>query len=367
MSKDYQVNWSAHPNVHNNYSERSYNVYFSEPASGVNSETGLLLLIAGFGGHANSNVYKKMRSKFADQYNLVTIQCDYFGQEFMQSPKFPQPPPPSALQGYFQPAEIAKIYKNGFDSSTFLQILTSKGMNFTTSEILQETIDNFNDMGIMQALDNITAICYVIQILRDNNLTFNSKKVMIYGHSHGAYLGYLCNAFAPNLISHLIDNSSWLIPAYFKEPRSVLVKTGNTHSTINFHYMAAKLPIDEEILYLPLLYKNVKNSCEIHAFHGTTDFLISHTNKRNFCDQVPFSTFHEISAEKVDGIIFKSTNHGLDSDHLALFQHVIDGIHFSHSNDLHITPTKIVTSKMKYHINYDAGIPLLKFSQNWTG
>ena len=29
-------------------------------------------------------IFIKMRNKFADEYNLVTIQCDYFGWEFMQ-------------------------------------------------------------------------------------------------------------------------------------------------------------------------------------------------------------------------------------------------------------------------------------------
>lgn len=42
-----------------------------------------LLLIAGFGASANSKAYKKMREKFSDVYNLVTIQCDYFGCEFI--------------------------------------------------------------------------------------------------------------------------------------------------------------------------------------------------------------------------------------------------------------------------------------------
>ncbi|CAH2211897.1 hypothetical protein [Tepidibacter aestuarii] len=47
----------------------------------------MVLLISGFGGHANSNVYKKMRKEFADKYNMVTVQCDYFGWGFMQEEK----------------------------------------------------------------------------------------------------------------------------------------------------------------------------------------------------------------------------------------------------------------------------------------
>ena len=59
MSIEYKLSWPAHTNIYNNNSLRDFNLYFSEPESGVNEDTGLLLLLPGFGGNANSNVYKK--------------------------------------------------------------------------------------------------------------------------------------------------------------------------------------------------------------------------------------------------------------------------------------------------------------------
>lgn len=362
MSKDYQVNWSAHPNIYNNYKERSFNVYFSEPDAGVNSETGLLLLIAGFGGNANSSVYKKMRSQFADLYNLVTVQCDYFGHEFMQSSKRIHTPPPSALVDYFRPNEIAEIYKNGFDTSAFLRFGGKYNITVSLKENLDETEDNFNDMGIMQALDNITAICYVIQILRDNNLNFNTKKIIIYGHSHGAYLGYLCNAFAPNLFTYIIDNSAWLLPSYMQSNRVVQFRSEMLTIQVNFQYLASKLSFDEELLYLPSLYKNFSNNCMIDCFHGTTDFLISSLDKEMFCKDVPYLNYHEISENNLDGTIFKTTNHGLDSDFLAHFHFVMREKEFLRSTDLIIPTTRFATTKNLYEFNYDYGVPLLKIS-----
>ena len=94
--------------------ERNINVYMYEPDTGINKDTGILLFISGFGGNANSNVYKKMRREFANKYNLITVQCDYFGWEFMQS------------------------------------------------EVLEESIDNFCDMSLLQAMDNIYATIYAI-------------------------------------------------------------------------------------------------------------------------------------------------------------------------------------------------------------
>jgi len=45
----------GHPSIYNPR-ERKLKVYFSEPNGGVNRNTGILLLIPGFGGNANSNV-----------------------------------------------------------------------------------------------------------------------------------------------------------------------------------------------------------------------------------------------------------------------------------------------------------------------
>ncbi|MBG9940486.1 DUF2920 family protein [Brevibacillus formosus] len=360
MAKDYHVNWSAHPNIYNNYSERTFNFYFSEPEAGVNTETGLLLLIAGFGGNANSNVYKKMRRVFADQYNLVTVQCDYFGHEFMQGYQSPQFNLTSQdMESVFTPDEIKMIYKEGFNPSLFLDIASKYHIGVAAYEKLNESKENFNDMGIMQALDNITAICYVIQILKDNNLKFNPKKTIIYGHSHGAYLGYLCNAFAPNLFNLLIDNSSWLFPVYLKGDRHLYSKIGNMLLDISFKYIASTTDYDAEILHLPTLYKKFNNQCEIQSFHGTTDNLISHINKQRFCTSLANCTYHEISDEKLDGTIFQSTNHGLDSDFLALFDYVMKNMTFVQSDILHLNSTHLKTQTHNYHFDYTSGIPLL--------
>lgn len=72
MAKEYNYEMFGQPSIYSS-KERKLNIYFSEPEDGINEETGIILFIAGFGGNANSNVYKKMRSVFADKYNLVTI------------------------------------------------------------------------------------------------------------------------------------------------------------------------------------------------------------------------------------------------------------------------------------------------------
>src|SRR4051794_1190502 len=73
------------------------------------------------------------------------------------------------------------------DLSNLLEVLSKKQLNLDTVANIDESLDYFNDMGFMQAIDIITAIEAVRIILNENNLKCNERKVIGYGHSHGAY------------------------------------------------------------------------------------------------------------------------------------------------------------------------------------
>ena len=82
MANSYEIEVQAQPSIYLP-KERTMKIAFSEPEAGVDKETGILLIIAGYGGQLSSNVYTKMRNQFADDYNLMTVQCDYFGYQYM--------------------------------------------------------------------------------------------------------------------------------------------------------------------------------------------------------------------------------------------------------------------------------------------
>lgn len=84
MAYSESIKISAHPNLYNGKSGRELRIDYSLPTEGTNNETGIVVFVPGFGGNIDSKVYKKMRETFADQYNLVTMQCDYFGSRYMQ-------------------------------------------------------------------------------------------------------------------------------------------------------------------------------------------------------------------------------------------------------------------------------------------
>ena len=366
MAKSYDFQMFGHPSIYSRNS-RKLKVYFSEPDTGVNEDTGILLLIAGFGGNANSNVYKKMRNTFADKYNLITIQCDYFGWEFMQGANnVSLNIDRTKLGKYFGKEEVDYIYKDENIFTRLMEVCNANKINITARENLNESLDNYNDMGLIQSIDNISAVISVIEIVIDNGYEFNKDKIILYGHSHGAYLSYLANAFAPDMFSLLIDNSSWLFPVYLKSNRYVNTSYGNSRLSVEFDYLAKNSDYDEEILNVASLYRKFNNQCDIICYHGTNDNLISHREKIVLKEIINNFNYNEIDDGKVDNKIFKSTQHGLGADFLELFDFTIKDFKFESNNKQFIE--KLIkkhkdvfyeTEKNIYRITYEDIVPIL--------
>lgn len=366
MAKEYNISVIGHPSIYKN-AERNLEIFFTEPERGINSETGIVLLIAGFGGNAESNVYKKMRRIFADKHNLVAIQCNYFGWEFMQqSKKADYTFNISDLEKIFTKEELSQIIENEkLDFRKLIDIGSKYKFDIIGKENMKEDLSDFNDMGIMQAIDNLTALLIVIAIIKDNKFQFNAGKIICYGQSQGAYLSYFSNAFAPNLFSLLIDNSSWILPNYLNHMRVTTTKFGNITNRIYFHYLASKIDYDDELFNLSSLYHKFDNHCRILSFHGTDDELIGNIEKRRFCTKIKNCCYKEISRNEVDGSIFKSTNHGLDADFLELFNYVMEdkNIDFKKSSNISLSNINIETKKYIYEIDYSKGVPILTRTQ----
>lgn len=356
MAKSYQFEIDAHPSVYEPQ-ERKLKIYFSEPEKEVNDETGILLLIAGFGGHANSNVCKKMRNTFADQYNLLTVQCDYFGWEFMQGKESITDVICDFSQFLDYPTkEQIEVIENKNDIEKLMEIAERNHRNFRAYSRMEESWSNFNDLGFMQAIDNITAVMAVMEVAKDNGYTLNSEKIIVYGHSQGAYLAHLCNLFSPNIFSLIIDNSAWIVPGYLKEKRKVQFNSG---IEIIFDYLVSKLDFDEEIYDLQTLYRNFDNTCAIIAYHGVDDDLVDYADKKKLIDSIPGATFYLIDDQNLDNEIFRSTAHGLNADFIKMFQAVMDNYTFRPRKKAVLKNVHYHTSKADYYINYENGRPEL--------
>ena len=183
---------------------------------------------------------------------------------------------------------------------------------------LHETEDNFVEMGPIQAIDCIRALQVVYEIVKDNGYEINLDRVIAYGHSHGAYLSHLCNRFFPEVFSFILDNSAWISPVYLKSPRVLSQKINNLLLQKIFTYRIASEKYDSQLYDLDYLYKGFNNKANIVIYQGVTDNLIDHKVKQKIFKPVEHVIFNMITAEKVDGVAIKSTNHG-DADFVELF------------------------------------------------
>ncbi|WP_232718643.1 DUF2920 family protein [Bacillus sp. FJAT-45037] len=321
MSEQHSFNIKAHHNIYTGTTGRELRIDFSLPQDGVNTQTGLLIFVPGFGGSIDSKVYKKMRGIFADQYNMITIQCEYFGSEFMQMADNYSIRDEKILYNTFTDEELKHIKK---DSSVLLNLLKNKKKILPVKAKIDETAELFNDMSYMQAIDIITAIEAVKIILIDNKLGFNPKRTIGYGHSQGAYLLHLCNVLVPNLFSYIIDNSAWLEPVYITRNRHLYHQIGYGTLDIEFEYLAKKIIKNKKDLNLNVLYDKYSGNTQILSFQGNNDNLVNHNNKQTLIEGLSNSLFILVTEKDIDDIKYKSNTHGLNADFLELFTYALE-------------------------------------------
>lgn len=313
MSIKYTLETVGHPSIYNPQS-RKLLIEFEVPSSIVaNNAPGIIILIPGYGGNIYSNVYKKMRNVFADENNFITVQCNYFGSEFMQK------------------------------------------------EVLKETIAYFNEMGPIQAMDNLIALKCVKDYCDENEIQYNSKIVVAYGHSHGAYLAHLMNVLMPEVLSCIIDNSGWLFPDHINKSRYLyrVSETGDPVLVAQIDYLIKNIIMDREIYNLRIMYPKI-NETRIISFHGVDDTLISVNDKVNFLCGVRNTSIELIGKSRIDNKIFNSSTHGLGADFLELFRYVLRNYKLESQNTVLKFRDRIFeTQYASYKIDNEDGIPIL--------
>lgn len=357
MAYNQELTIPAHPNIYNGNNERIYRIEYSIPQNGTNEDTGIVILVSGFGGNIDSKVYKKMREVFADMYNLVTVQCDYFGSKFMQeSDSFSYSL--TALKKILSEEDF-EILKA--DESKLLDIIRNYSTHFNFPVKIAETENEFVDMGYMQAIDNITALEAIKLILKENNLKFNENKIIGYGHSHGAYILHLANKLTPHLFMYIIDNSAWVNPLYLYESRYNGGYIDNAIFSMEYDYMVKSYLKDKKALSLHNLYESFNNGAYIYSLLGTTDDLVDVQDKKMSISKLNFTEFELIDTSKVDGEIFKSTNHGLDADFLKLFEYVLERLPAHQNENKFIEKYTVASAQTQIVVDYSSVLPLFQF------
>lgn len=323
------------------YGERELEIEIGIPENGIDDRTCMIVLIPGYGGSMDSNIFRKMRHTFPELYNVVVVQCDYFGNKFMQQP-------------------------------THLSILPEeygKNGNVYTMES-GETIEEFNDMGIMQALDIVNATLSSMQYIEQKWRGRTIKNVILFGSSHGAYVAHLANLICPGLYFYLLDISAYMKPYYIEHPRYLDLKPTKDWSIeleiYPFLYLHPEVRYHEKLYDLRFLYHTIQNRCRIICFQGTEDWMVDCLGKMQLIKEIgKTAQLMLIRREDVDGELCKNASHGLGMDFLVLFQMLMPMLQRSRQEGAEevCLPKTVVLgdANTKLCIDYESGLPELKY------
>ena len=229
---------------------------------------------------------------------------------------------------------------------------------------LQPTKNEYNNFGIMQALDIINAIYFV----RKNSAEFKlakTPKTLLFGTSHGGYLGFLCAKFAPWLIDAVVENSGYVVAPfrfyglgkdldYFKDrevevnwfENIVLCTFTKTHFTANTNspnfFCKARLdirnPLNESQLKTQAKHQNKPIFV---SYHSVRDELDSAQNKEKFFEILQNSGFDASlrvvkDESEIDGKFIKNLEHGMGMSMKSLIKKELPPLlarHFTHEKD----------------------------------
>lgn len=357
MAENYTITIPAHRNIYNNISNRDLQIEFCIPSQGTNEHTGILLLVPGFGGSINSKIYQKMRTQFADQYNLITVQCDYFGNKYMQSTETFVFDDSIDWANYLSMEEMKKVTDGEI---SLLDCIKNKEITIPVKAKLDESLDEFNDMGYMQAIDLITAIEAVKILVKENDMIINFNRIIGYGHSHGSYLLYLANKLLPNLFSYIIDNSAWIQPLYLKYTRILRQNLDKATLNVEFIYIAHKEIKNKQNLNLHHICKGFSTNTQLIVFQGDQDSLVDHQEKQQIISRIENASFHLITKKEVDGIKYKSNTHGLNADFLELFKFAMQYEQANKNTEINDF-VRVQFEDMFVEVNTQMGLPLFDF------
>jgi hypothetical protein len=169
---------------------------------------GLVFILHGFGQDTNSEYDLKLREHVAGTSQMLALTVEYhcyrsrpsLGARIDLGPEaafrlqalarqsgLPEPAPGSPLGPWIE---------------TLGRGLTQRA---EVRAVLVPPNGDYQNFGVMQALDPL----YVLAHLRKEQVSFDPRRLWLFGSSHGGYLAHLIHKFAPNTFSALIDNSGY--------------------------------------------------------------------------------------------------------------------------------------------------------------
>ena len=216
---------------------------------------------------------------------------------------------------------------------------------FIFTDTYRPTKNEYQNFGVMQALDILNALCFV-----KNQAEFKLEKdykTIFLGSSHGGYLALLCAKFAPWLVDAVVENSAYVSvsPFYAGFGKELdYAKYYETRyafrSTISNSFTKTLWTSDKNSpFFFSPAYNRIRNVLDkkhlqiaashfkpkIISYHYIGDTAIAPVSQKyefhGILQALGFdNTLHIATQEDLDGKFIKTADHGMDMSLKMLIQ-----------------------------------------------
>jgi hypothetical protein len=314
--------------------ERSMLGYAScVPDAGVNSDTGLVLFLVGYGMAARGPYTQNLLSHLANKHNCVAASVEYFGAKLMSGADGKIIAHPSLCDKL---AEHYGLSKTAWDALPFDELLwriagllSENGISALHDECtVIRTAKEYNSMGFLPALDGLQIAHHLLTAL-----SLNRTRVFLLGTSYGGYIASLMAKLAPHTFRMVVDNSGFSSPdddsaAVLGWQRLLINKvwvTGrtaihwSTDPTLDTFFSPERRAI-RNLLHAEHI---IDNTARTYAYHSATDTYAPIARKKRLREvyegRIPYELMI-VDEGQVDGKIFKNAGHGLGASMRGIFE-----------------------------------------------
>jgi hypothetical protein len=303
------------------------------PDAGVNSDTGLVLFLVGYGMAARGPYARNLLSHLANKHNCVAASVEYFGAKLMSGADGKIVPHPSFGDKF---AEHYGLSKAAWDALPFDDLLwrvtgalSEDGIAALHEECtVIRTAKEYNSMGFLPALDGLQVVHRLLTAL-----SLNRTRVFLLGTSYGGYVAGLMAKLAPRTFRMVVDNSGFSTP----EDNSAAV-LGWQRLLINKVWVMGRTAIHwssdpalgsffspERRAIRNLHHREhvIDNTARTYAYHAATDTYAPVGRKKRLRDvykgRMPYELMI-VDEDQIDGKIFKNAGHGLGASMRGVFE-----------------------------------------------
>jgi pimeloyl-ACP methyl ester carboxylesterase len=322
-----------HPDIELGVKRSSLTYAAAAPSTGIDSETGLVLFLGGYGMSAQSDYATSLLLYLSNRYNCVAAAPDYFGARLTASDLSKEiVPHPDFFKKLAEHYGLSITAPKGTSMAQILSgaatLLAQSGVQSLPDDcILFNNSDEYNSMGFLPALDGLQVVHELV-----TTRLLNKKRIFLLGTSYGGYIAGVMAKLAPKSFRMIVDNSGFSSAeddkpgvagwqSLYVNGVSMLCQSVRNWS---FDPRAPNFFSDERRAIRDLLRPQhvYDNTARIYAYHAAADKIAPTERKARLREVYKDRLAYEltiIDERQLDGKIFKTPAHGMNASMRGIF------------------------------------------------